>query len=219
MVESAVSRFHRHFPNGFRDPEYLRRERSYKWEAHERFLETLGGGKGRALLKNGKTEDVVDRALKVLVPRTKDQYLLLYSKELMAFRDGLRASSAAANRYFEALFDLLDQEGVGQERFEHCIAAVESLPADEGKSSPVKWPVLTVLPFLADPMRFMFLKPKVTKDVATLMGFPWHYRTALNWQTYEELLKMARLLLTRLGSLGARDFIDVQSFIWALRYV
>jgi hypothetical protein len=127
-------------------------------------------------------------------------------------------SATPGARYFEALFDLLDAEGVSEPGFERLIQAVSSLPAAEGRTGPAKWPVLTVLPFLADPGRFMFLKPRVTRDVARLMSFPWHYRATLNWETYRELLEMAQILFGRLAPLGARDFIDVQSFVWALQY-
>jgi hypothetical protein len=39
-------------------------------------------------------------------------------------------------------------------------------------------------------------------------------RPQLNWLTYAKLLEMSGQLLEALRPYGARDFIDVQSFIW-----
>ena len=65
----------------------------------------------------------------------------------------------------------------------------------------------------------MFLKPDVTKQAAAIMGVDLRYDPQVNWTTYERLLRVADHLAAVLKPLGARDAIDVQSFIWvALRY-
>jgi hypothetical protein len=43
------------------------------------------------------------------------------------------------------------------------------------------------------------------------------YDSRPNWTTYERLLRMSQILLDRLRPLGARDWIDVQSFIYVVR--
>jgi len=48
------------------------------------------------------------------------------------------------------------------------------------------------------------------------LNFGLNYRSELNWLTYKSLLTMSELLLTRLRPHGARDFMDVQSFIWLI---
>ena len=40
--------------------------------------------------------------------------------------------------------------------------------------------------------------------------------SALRWATYERLLEMGTHLLRELQPLGAKDFIDVQSFMWVI---
>jgi len=62
----------------------------------------------------------------------------------------------------------------------------------------------------------MFLKPEVTQDCAARLIFELNYRPQLNWLTYAKLLEMSRYLLQVLRPLGARDFIDIQSFIWLI---
>jgi hypothetical protein len=58
------------------------------------------------------------------------------------------------------------------------------------------------------------LKPEVTKKAADRLLFDLLYSSKLSWTTYSRLLKMSQLLLDRLRPLGARDYIDVQSFIF-----
>lgn len=79
------------------------------------------------------------------------------------------------------------------------------------------WPNVTIVPFLAEPDKFMVLKPEITKRMARRMGFDLLYSSEPTWHTFEALQRMARMLLDRLGPLGAKDFIDVQSFIWVTK--
>ena len=59
------------------------------------------------------------------------------------------------------------------------------LPADGGKV--LTWPNVTLLPFLADPTRFMVLKPSSTESMAARMNFDLRYQTVPNWSTYEAM--------------------------------
>ena len=79
------------------------------------------------------------------------------------------------------------------------------------------WPIVTLLPFLADPARFIALKPTNTELMAARMGANLKYDTTPNWETYDAALHMARALLGRLQPLGAKDLIDVQQFMWVTR--
>jgi hypothetical protein len=60
----------------------------------------------------------------------------------------------------------------------------------------------------------MFLKPGVTQEAEARLGFYLSYKAHPNWLTYKKLLDLADLLLRDLRPLGARDYIDVQSFIF-----
>ncbi len=210
----GIEKFRSYCPLFFKDPAYLgdlkSGERRYKWEAHQQFVETLGGEQIEHLLSAGVIADLRDRALAV-----EGRVNLLAVFEKAAFRDGLR-DDAAAVRYFKAFLAILKAPTIEQASFEEYLRAVDSLPSKEGKTSPAKWTVTTILPYLAQPDRFMFLKPEVTQDCAARLTFDLNYRPQLNWLTYAKLLEMSRFLLDELRPYGAADFIDVQSFIWLI---
>lgn len=64
----------------------------------------------------------------------------------------------------------------------------------------------------------MFLKPMVTCDFAERIGhrFRHDYATEVSSGVYASLLDLAHFTLDKIRPLGARDFIDVQSFIWVV---
>lgn len=212
-LHECLEWFRQEYPLGFRDPAYIGKarkggERAYKWEAHERWEKTLDGGAGRVLLHKGCMEELTGLALAV------DNKVNLLSKyEKMALRDALQ-ESAAATRYFEALFNLLDSGKPTEQLFVPYVRAVADLPAEEGKARVNSWPVATLFPFMARPDHFMFLKPKLTCEVAEIMNFDLHYNATPNWLTYAKLMELADLLMERLREFGAQDMIDVQSFMY-----
>jgi hypothetical protein len=84
-----------------------------------------------------------------------------------------------------------------------------------------KWTIATYFLFLVHPDRYMFLKPTVTQHAADISGFDIHYRSDLNWRTYEAVLAFAQYLTQALvqqhcQALMPRDMIDVQSFLWCI---
>jgi hypothetical protein len=72
-------KFLRFFPGGFRDPTYLDWERSYKWNAPQRWNELLGFTEYRELLQKRKFTEIATWALKIEA-RTN----LLFAFEKMA---------------------------------------------------------------------------------------------------------------------------------------
>lgn len=93
--------------------------------------------------------------------------------------------------------------------------AVCELPWSGPKLSPT-WPVSTILPFLADPSRFVLLRPEVTKQAADRYPFDLMYDPEANSRTYKRLMILSDILLGVLKPLGARDYMDVQAFIWTV---
>jgi hypothetical protein len=71
-----------------------------------------------------------------------------------------------------------------------------------------------VFGFLAQPERHIFLKPNVTRRAAVLYGSPLTYRSSPDWETYANLLALARKVMADQRALRPRDMIDVQSFLW-----
>lgn len=215
----GIAHFNHLFPLGFSDPKYLSgkgveeggagNERDYKWRVHERFVETLGEGRGEKLLSENEISALVEKICVI----ANINLLSLY--ESSAFREGIRANEAAARTYLAALFEFI-RSGPDKRTFETMVDALHGLPIEEGRARAATWPVLTLFPYMAEPTRFMFLKPGATKECAARLRFDLRYDSALNWETYERLMVMSELLLERLRPLGARDFIDVQSFVWVI---
>ena len=136
---------------------------------------------------------------------------LLAVQELAALREGLR-DAAAAELFYRSLLSLI-RSGPGPAEFEAYADAVASLPA-QGATTTDKWTIATILPFLARPDTFMFLKPLVTQKAAGRLAFDLHYNPHPNRTTYDALLHMSQLHMQKLADLHPRDFIDIQSFIW-----
>lgn len=219
-IQEGIEAFKKQLPGCFADPNYLGvgdvdvvGERNYKLRAHQRYLDGFGDGKGEALLESGKIDELRDLVQGIV---TKDHMNLLSPYEAMAFRDGLIASDKTAAEYFRALF-LFVKGGPNQQSFNALASAVTNLPVQEGRARVATWPVLTLPPFLADPNRFMFLKPEPTQACADRLRFDLLYDSSLRWATYERLMTMGEILLNELKPLGAQDFIDVQSFMWVIQ--
>lgn len=210
-VAEARDQFLSQFPQGFDDPSFLgtptEGERTYKWSAHERYEEQLGAGQGRALLAAGRIDELRDRLWKALGPASN----LLAVTEQIAFRQGL-ADPDAATAYFQTLFDLIES-GPEESPFAAHAQAVASLPSS-GATNTDKWTIVTLVPYLARPDTFMFLKPSITKKAASALGFEIGYDPSPNWVTYRLVLRMSQAYQEQLADLDPRDYIDLQSFFW-----
>jgi hypothetical protein len=209
----AVARFQETFPQAFADPKYVgdgadKRERVSRWRrAHDVYVEKLGGGEGERLLAAGKVAALAERALEAerhVRPLHKDA-------EKASFEDALKNLDGARG-YFAALFDLLAAPAPEQSRFEALAAAVAAMAAPGG-SQESGWPTVTLLPFVARPDLHMVLRPRFACDVALRLGHELAYEPRPNWSTYSALLRSTEVLLEKLRPLGARDHVDVESFM------
>ena len=190
----------------FHSEEYLRRERTYKWEAHEKIASSLLSPNGRELVERSSAEELAD-VLRCAYQATN----LLAPQEMMAVNDGLK-SPAAAVSLGRSLLAFIDEPDARS--FASLVDATGSLPAEKGRARVLTWPIVTVVPFLASPRRQMFLKPTMTRRMAEAFAFDLAYDAQPSWSIYRRLLTLSDLLLERLAPLGARDLIDVQSFMW-----
>jgi hypothetical protein len=197
----AVSFFQKTFPQGFTDPLYMKKERDWKIAAQQRFHDLLGNGHGQKLHAEGNIEELSKRTLAVI-----GKTPMLASLETVRLKPALESTKAASD-FFGALFTMLNANGVNED-------AVAALPSVQGK--PVAtWPVSTILPALADPTRFVFVKPQASQAAVQRAGFAVHYETKPNWVTYNHFLAFSKEQLEQLKPLGARDLLDVYSFGWA----
>lgn len=207
-LDHAKRRFLRFFPKGFRDPKYYAWERGYKWEAHLGFKDALDKASFASLLDAGEYKQIAATCIR-LESRTN----LLFSFEKMAIRDAVK-TTAGAKRFSEGLYHLVHGFGAMEGRFGLWCDAVEALPRKQTRV--LTHPVVTVFPFIADPLRHIFLKPLVTKRAAQRLGIEFSYRSRPSWAVYSVFLALAEKVCSSLKDLGPRDMIDIQSFIWVI---
>jgi hypothetical protein len=201
-------RFLRQFPDGFADETYLAWERDYKWRAHQRWREEIGGrDEFAAKLAAGRQQDVARAAVRIEAGQP-----LLFSYEKMALKDAVIRSSAGARRFADGCHDWLWGDGSERQRFERWIETIAALPRRQTRV--LTWPVLTVFGFIARPRVHAFLKPVAMQRAARAYGFDLAYSSTPNWDTYASFLELCRTVKRDLADLGPRDQIDVQSFLW-----
>ena len=197
-----------YFPKGFTDQKYIDWERNYKWEAHLAWLEQLNRKEYEQLLLGRKYSEIVSRAARI---ETKTN--LLFSFEKMALRDAIK-TPAGAKDFAKGLYDYVYGSESRKVRFERFADTLAKLPRRQTRV--LTWPLQTVFGFLANPNRFIFLKPRVTKIAAEKYRFPFNYQSTPNWETYNSYLDFAEQVSMDTADLHPRDYIDIQSFIWVL---
>jgi hypothetical protein len=203
---SARRKFLRHFPDGFRDETYLDWERSYKWNAHQRWETALNQAIFENLIKARKFDEIAAAAIRI-----ESRTNLLFSFEKMALRDAVR-SRAGAKAFSLALFDLLHGSDPMDTRFSNWIEAIGRLP--RRKTRVLTWPLVTVFGFIAQPKMHFFLKPTVTREAARRYGVELQYASRPSWPLYKGLLDFVAQARADIGDLRPRDMIDMQSYLW-----
>jgi hypothetical protein len=199
-------KFLRFFPAGFRDETYMDWERGYKWEAHERWCQVLRRNTFQSLLDDGDFAAVAKHAVSI-----ESRTNLLFSFEKMALRDAVKEKDGA-RRFAEGLWNFLYGDGSDQDRFEAWVDAIGGLPRRQTRV--LTWPMATIWGFIAQPEKHIFIKPMVTRRAAAEYGVEFDYKSQPNWETYVSMQEFAEQVREDQGDLGARDMIDLQSFIW-----
>ena len=199
-------KFLRFFPGGFQDETYLAWERDYKWQAHTDWETQLNKDEYSRLLEARRYSDISSRAVRI---ETKTN--LLFSFERMALRDALKEPQGA--RLFAVeLYEFLHGPEDEKTSFARWSDAVGKLPRK--RTRVLTWPVVTVMGFIAQPAKHIFLKPTVTRIAAREYGYDFQYTSRPSWDTYKSLLNFAAICRRDLRDLGPRDMIDLQSYIW-----
>lgn len=204
-LEALVGRFQLKYPGRFEDDQYRRNERDYKQAAHREAEGAFGGA-----LSGWPVGEEFAKRVSAVVQRSIN---LLHTQEVIALSAALGEGGPTVERFRTALHRVVSDLTVTEGAMDEYFGAVLELP-QVGKSPAATWPTATLLPFLVQPTRHMFLKPKVTKFAEASLGVDLNYKPQPRWLTYRCLLDMSSHLLERLRPLGARDFIDVYSFIW-----
>jgi hypothetical protein len=181
--------------------------RAAPWRAaHEAWCSSLGDGEGERLVADDDVRELVKRALKVehLVASLNP------SAEAGTLKEALHDVDASRG-FFRALFEVLGVPVPGRARFEKLFSATLHLPGTLAS----KWPIATLFPFVAQPERHVFLRPKPMREAAERLGCDLRFNETPNWPTYAALRGLSAQLLEELKASGARDFIDVETFLHA----
>jgi hypothetical protein len=194
------------FPQGFQDETYLAWERDYKWQAHLQWQADLNKDEYLRLLNKRRFSDIAARAVRI-----ESRTNLLFSFEKMALRDAVRERKGARLFALE-LFEFLYGATTEATAFERWCDAVGELPRKQTRV--LTWPIVTVMGFIAQPAKHIFLKPTVTRIAAREYGYDFRYESRPSWRTYKDLLDFAAVCRRDLRDLMPRDMIDLQSYIW-----
>ena len=207
-IDETIQWFEQTYPNKFADEKFLSADVNTKRAAQEVFNANFADGRGKAMAEAGQHAEIAT-ALDGIYRSTN----ILSPFEVKAVHKAFVKGDESATKVLSTTLAFVN--GPGQPTFKAMAEAVSQLPADGGKV--FTWPIVTLLPFFADPKRFLALKPTNTELMAARMSFDLKYDSTPNWETYEFTLRMAQQLLARLQGLGAKDMIDVQAFMWATR--
>lgn len=209
-LEQAHARFMVRYPGGFDSDQYRKRERDWKLSQRDLFHELLPGGRLREFAVGDPTI-AGQHLMRVVQARTP---MLSPIGELPRLGWALRDGQPAP--FLLALADVIDQPEPEQACFEALKDSLDSIPTRDPGARLLTWPILTLLPFLVLPDQHMFLKPKPTKEAARRLGVDLLYNPGPTWVGYKRLLDWSHELLDFLRPHGAKDLIDVQSFIWTI---
>lgn len=210
--EEAIAEFRAVYPRGFLDRAYVgtgagKRERASRWRAAaDAWAKELGEGHAERLVDAGDVREVVRRALAVERHVVQAPGTLAPGALAQALAD-----EAAAAAFFDALLALLAVPSPARARFERLFAATLALDVDPAQA----WPLATLFPFVADPTKHVFLSPKPACGGAERLGCDIRFAPEPNWATYSALRSLSTKLLGALEASGARDFVDVEGFLYA----
>jgi len=203
-LDAAVQWFETAYPAKFEDEKFLDADMRNKRAAQETVAANFAEGRGGALVGEGKHVEIAG-ALDGIYRSTN----ILSPFEVKAVKKAFAKADEASTKVLATTYAFVANPG--HSTFKAMAEAVSQLPADGGKVNT--WPIVTLLPFLADPTKYIALKPTNTELIAARMAFDLKYDSTPNWETYDQTLRMAAQLLTRLAPLGAKDMIDVQQFM------
>ncbi len=209
-LREALDLFYAHGPEGFaaQGANKPQRDRERRRLARAEYVRTLGAGQAEELLAQDDVAELGRRLLAIVaLART------LSNADTVALRGGLQ-DEGAARAYFTALFAFIAAEPV-EASFEAYASAAARI-AQAGGAAAASWPMVTLVPFLAQPERHLLLQPSVTCPAAQRLGFDLPYGPAPTWPTYDALCRLGRIYVTALAPAGARDFEDVHFFLATL---
>ena len=196
----AMGIFTARYPEGFRDPLYLEKERRGKLEARELVRRELSSEALAAGPRTRRLEQTCELALRALARSG-----VVFPGDRTLLRRAL-AKPAGRGRFAAALDDLLHGRGAPDGRF---LAFAETL----GELDAGRWTLATAFPFLANPGEWMLVRPTELENAAALFRFELGLRPEIDRSSYGRVLAMARVVGASIAELEPADLFDVQAFL------
>jgi len=206
--EQGMERFLHKYSNGFTDAWYRSSHRDARLAQSGLWQELLPGSTMRELAVD-RPHIAAQHILKVLDLREKP---LLHVKSELPRVHAAMMRTEKMTPFLIALADLLDARRPTAALYAAYLGAFAALESPVNKK-PLTWPIVTVLPFIAQPARHMFVKPTATRAAAVGLGFELKFKSAPNWVTYDRVLAFSDDLLAFIKPRMGEDMIDVQAFM------
>jgi hypothetical protein len=196
LIEQFKDRY-----GSFESELYLRDERNYKVSLAEHARDSLDKQQLERLIASKSYEEAAR-----LIRRTYQRQ----ENNLLNSWDRLPLENAPDETLVHTLFDLLYGDDPFDDRFANWVALLSH-------QTPNCWPAATFFLMLVDPQRHIFVKavPFRTLLVRLRPEVPWTTRPTA--ASYAQIQQLAGDLYEQLRPLGARDMIDVQSFVWSVQ--
>lgn len=196
--DKLIERFRKQY-GSFTSPLYIDDERNYKLEAAAKLTERLAPDVLRDLIDSGRFDEAsteIKRAMQ--------------GNNLLNQWDGRPVRDAPAEPLARSLYELVYGDGPFDARFDAWVALL-------AESKPGCWPAATYFLMLHDPARHILVKPEPYRALLATLDEEVEWNPHPSAERYAALRELAERLLEQLRPLGARDMIDVQSFIWIVR--
>ena len=180
---------------------YLRGERTHKVRLAEYAASNLEPQQLRRLIANERFAEAA-RLIRRTYQRPENNLLNSWER--------LPLEQTPDEALVRTLYELLYGDEPFANRFANWVALLS-------QQTPNCWPAATFFLMLSDPQRYIFIKPTPARTMLMRLRpeIPWTTRPDI--VLYNQLLELAKELHEQLRPLGARDMIDVQSFIWLLQ--
>lgn len=185
----------------FESEKYLQDERIYKMRLAEHVRDSLDKPQLERLIASAAFEEAAR-----LIRRTYQRQ----ENNLLNSWDRLPLEDAPDEDLARSLYALLYGTEAFAERFNAWVALLS-------RKAPNCWPAATFFLMLADPQHHVFVKPVPFRTLLVRLRpeIPWTTRPTA--AAYEQLQQLSEDLYEQLRPLGARDMIDVQSFVWLVQ--
>lgn len=190
--------------SGFAHEPFVADEISYKRHTAVKARDLLGRRALQDLLATAAYDDLLERLEKI----GRDNNLLWTAQPSRGDLAILYAPNLNKWDFAEQIRALLYSQRPTPDKLEtfvdYCTAA----------ELPNKWTFPTYFMFMTRPHADMFIKPSVAKWFLKFMGLGELYTAVPSADMYERYKKNCHGLLAELADQGAKDMIDIQSFIW-----